>query len=62
MANSNGAGRTAGLAGAVLCTVGVVLFFVGVFGGPRVFAFVGIGLMAVSLVGFFVEEQVERRS
>ena len=54
--------RTAGLLGTLLCAAGVVAFFVGIFGGPRGFAFVGIGLMAASLVGFFVEEQIERRS
>lgn len=54
--------KTAGLAGSVLCAVGVVAFFIGIFGGPRVLAFVGIGLMIASLVGFFFEEQANRKA
>ena len=62
MSKSNGSGRMAGLAGGLLCAAGVVAFFIGIFGGPRVLAFVGIGLMAVSLIGFFLEESARRKS
>jgi len=60
MANSTGISKTAGRIGSLLCTVGVIAFFIGVFGGPRAFAFAGVGLMITSLVGFFVEEQSQR--
>lgn len=41
--------------------VGVALFMAGIFGGPRVLAFTGVGLMALSLVAFFIEEQGHRK-
>ncbi len=41
--------------------VGVALFMLGIFGAPRVLAFTGIGLMAFSLVAFFIEEQGNRK-
>lgn len=62
MARSTGTARTAGLAGSALCTAGVIAFFIGIFGGPRSLAFTGLALMAASLVGFFVEEQINRRA
>ncbi len=52
----------AGRAGSLLAALGVVAFFFGVFGGPRTFAFVGLAMMAASLVGFFIEEQANRRA
>lgn len=54
--------RTAGRLGSLVCAAGVVAFFVGIFGGQRVYAFVGLALMVVSLVMFFIEEQANRRS
>lgn len=54
--------KTAGRIGSLLCAAGVVSFFIGIFGGPRSLAFAGVALMAASLVGFFVEEQINRRS
>ena len=54
--------KTAGRIGSLLCALGVVAFFFGVFGGPRQFAFAGVAMMAASLVGFFVEEQGNRRA
>lgn len=51
----------AGRAGSLLCTVGVILFFIGIFGGPRALVFAGLALMAASLVGFFVQEHIHRR-
>jgi hypothetical protein len=60
MAKSTGTARTVGLVGSVLCGAGVISYFVGIFGGPRTFAFAGIALMATSLVAFFIEEQINR--
>lgn len=62
MSKSTGISKTVGLAGSILCTAGVVAFFVGIFGGPRVLAFTGVALMAASLVAFFIEEQGNRKS
>jgi ABC-type polysaccharide/polyol phosphate export permease len=62
MARSTGTARTVGRVGSLLCTAGVIAFFIGIFGGPRSLAFVGLALMAGSLVGFFVEEQIDRRA
>lgn len=53
--------KLAGRIGSLLCGLGVIAFFIGIFGGPRTFAFVGVALMASALVGFFVEEQGNRR-
>ncbi|MBX7055533.1 MAG: hypothetical protein K1X36_11300 [Pyrinomonadaceae bacterium] len=41
--------------------VGVILFMAGIFGAPRVLAFAGVGLMAVSLIAFFIEEHGQRK-
>ncbi len=46
----------------LLMWVGVIAFFFGIFGAPRVLAFVGLGLMVLSLVAFTVEEYSVRRS
>lgn len=54
--------KTVGRIGSLLCAAGVVSFFVGIFGGPRYLAFTGVALMAASLIGFFIEEQINRRS
>ena len=61
MNNPSGISKTAGRAGSLLAALGVIAFFIGIFGGPRPFAFVGLALMAASLVGFFLEEQGRRR-
>ena len=44
----------------LLALLGVVAFFVGIFGGPRWFAFAGVAMLAASMVGYFVEEQASR--
>ncbi|MGB7200827.1 MAG: hypothetical protein WBD16_01015 [Pyrinomonadaceae bacterium] len=62
MSQSTGMARTAGRLGSLMCAAGVVAFFVGIFGGQRGYAFVGLALMVVSLVMFFIEEQANRRS
>lgn len=54
--------KTAGLFGSLLCAAGVVIFFIGLFIGPKTGIFVGSGLMIASLVGFFLEEQSNRKS
>lgn len=61
MENSSGMSSLAGRAGMLLVVVGVVLFMAGIFGAPRVLAFTGVGLMAVSLVAFFIEEHGQRK-
>lgn len=62
MSNSSGISKLAGHAGSLLAALGVLAFFVGIFGGPRTFAFAGLAMMAASIVGFFVEEQGDRRA
>lgn len=52
----------AGFISSLLAVVGVIAFFVGIFGGPRSFAFAGLALIVASLVGYFVEEQAIRRA
>ena len=52
----------AGLISSLLAVVGVVAFFVGIFGGPRAFAFAGLALIVASLIGYFIEEQAMRRA
>ncbi|MEQ1605793.1 MAG: hypothetical protein ABL999_13080 [Pyrinomonadaceae bacterium] len=54
--------KTAGKIGSLLCVVGVIAFFIGIFGGPRSFAFAGVAMMAASMVGFFIEEQGDRKA
>lgn len=54
--------KTVGRIGSLLCAAGVVAFFIGIFGGPRSFAFAGVAMMVASLVGFFIEEQGNRRA
>ena len=51
----------AGRVGSLAALVGVLLFFLGIFGAPRVLAFVGLGLMILAVVGFFFEELAHRR-
>lgn len=62
MANSTGFSKLAGGISSLLAVVGVVAFFVGIFGGPRTFAFAGLALIVASLVGYFVEEQANRKA
>jgi hypothetical protein len=62
MAQANGISKLAGGAGSLMAAVGILLFFLGIFGMPRTFAFVGLALIASALVAFFVEEQGQRRA
>ena len=61
MANSSGISKLSGRLGMFLVALGAVAFFIGIFGGPRELAFVGLAMMVVSLIAFFVEEQAQRR-
>ncbi len=53
--------KTAGRIGSLLCAAGVIAFFIGIFGGPRTFAFAGVALMVASLAGFYIEELTSKR-
>lgn len=61
MENSSKSNSLSGRAGMLFVVVGVVLFMAGIFGAPRVLAFAGLGLMAFSLVAFFLEEHAQRK-
>ena len=61
MENSSNISKLAGRVGSLLCFLGVVSFFFGIFGGPRTFAFAGVALIAAALIGFFIEEQTARK-
>jgi len=62
MANSTAFSKLAGGISSLLAVVGVIAFFVGIFGGPRSFAFAGLALIVASLVGYFIEEQANLRA
>ena len=61
MANATGMKKTAGNAGSLFALVGVLMFFLGIFGAPRMLAFAGLGLMIAAVVAFSVEEYAGRR-
>ena len=61
MAHANGISRMAGRAGSLMAVVGVLTFFFGLFGPTRTFLFVGVALIVLSFVSFFVEELEQRR-
>lgn len=56
MSQSTGIARTFGRMASLLALVGIAVFMAGLFGAPRYFVFVGIALIALALMGFFVEE------
>jgi hypothetical protein len=62
MNTSHGTAKLTGHVASLVCAAGVIAFFIGIFGGPRSFAFTGVALMAASLVGFFIEESINRRA
>lgn len=62
MENSTGMSKLAGRVGMLFVLVGCLLFFLGIFGAPRILAFVGLCVMATSLIAFFIEEQGNRRA
>lgn len=51
-----------GMLSSLLAAAGVIGFFIGIFGGPRSFAFGGLALIVASLVGYFIEEQADRKA
>ena len=61
MSEASAISKLAGSIGGLAGLVGVVLFFLGIFGAPRTFAFVGLGLIGISLTAFFLEEFGPRR-
>jgi len=62
MAQANSISKVAGSVAALLAIVGILIFFSGVFSfAPRMFVFVGIALIALAYVSFFVEEFGPRR-
>jgi hypothetical protein len=61
MVKSTGTARTAGLAGSALALVGLLLFLAGIFGAPRTLAFVGVGMMVLAMIAFYIEEAGNRR-
>jgi hypothetical protein len=56
MSKATGTARALGRLASILALVGIAVFMAGLFGAPKTFVFVGVGLIAVSLVGFFIEE------
>jgi hypothetical protein len=62
MANSSGISKTAGRVASLLAALAVLAFFIGIFGGPRSFAFAGVAMFIASFVGFFIEEQGSRKA
>ncbi len=62
MDNSSGFSKLAGRISSLLAILGVIAFFIGIFGGPRSFAFAGLAMIVASLVGYFIEEQANRRA
>ena len=61
MANSTAMKKTAGKAGSLFALLGVLLFFLGIFGAPRSLAFTGLALMVAAVAAFSVEEYAGRR-
>lgn len=61
MTKSTKDSKSIGNIGIVIMLLGLLGFFIGIFGGPRVFAFIGLGMMLVSMVAFYIEEQQNRR-
>ena len=62
MNNSTGMSKTAGRFASLLAALAVLSFIVGIFGGPRAFAFAGVAMFVLAFAGFFVEEQMSRRA
>ena len=62
MNNSSSGGKLIGMLSSLLAAAGCIGFFIGIFGGPRSFAFAGLALIIASLAGYFIEEQVNRNA
>jgi len=62
MTQANSFPRLAGKAGALMAVVGLLIYLSAVFGiAPRMFLIVGIGLIVLAFVSFFLEEFGPRR-
>jgi hypothetical protein len=53
--------RTIGRLGGLLALAGILIFFLGVFGLGKMLVIVGVGVIIVSLVAFFIDEFVGSR-
>jgi hypothetical protein len=63
MARSNGTSKMARNAGTLAALLGLLAFFASVFSlVSRPFLIIGIALIVISLVAYFIEESVERRA
>lgn len=62
MAEAQNTSKLAGRAGSLFALVGILAFFSGLFGAPRPLVFVGVALILLSLVAYFLEEQGQRRA
>ncbi|HTH51555.1 MAG TPA: hypothetical protein VL501_06465 [Pyrinomonadaceae bacterium] len=60
MAAVSGSTKAIGRVAGLVCTVGVLSFFAGLFIAPRVFAIAGVGLMVLSVALFWIEEMGRR--
>ena len=56
MTQTSGISKTVGTAGSLLLTVGVLAFFIGIFGPVRNILFIGLALIVLSFAAFFFEE------
>ena len=57
MTQTNSFPKLAGKAGTLMALVGILIFMSAVFGfTPRTFLFVGVGIIVLSFVSFFLEE------
>ena len=57
MAQATNMSKLAGTAGSILALVGMLIFFIGVFGyGPKSFVIAGVATIAVALAAFFYQE------
>lgn len=52
----------AGRVGSLVCAAGLIVFFAGILGFPRWMVLAGSGLMGISLLGFYIQEYIERRN
>jgi len=61
MAEASGSTKSLGRFGSLVLTVGLISFFGGLFFFPRMFVLIGVGLMALSVALFWMEETGYRR-
>ncbi|CAN5359720.1 hypothetical protein BH10ACI2_BH10ACI2_22510 [soil metagenome] len=62
MEQVNSMAKLAGRTGSLMAIIGLLAFFSGVFSfAPRMFVFVGVAIIVLSLAAYFVEELQNRR-